>query len=359
MQICRSIFPPILLLLAWLLPVKAWAADHAVILLYHHVASDTPPITSVTPEQFGRHLDYLQAHGFHVLPLAELVEKLTHGQPVPEKSVAITFDDAYRSVFSEAVPMLAKHHWPFTVFVSTDYIDHHYGNYMSWAQLRQLQALGGSIGDHSLSHPHMLRRLPGESEQAWQVRARHQIEGAEKRLQQELGVSAKMFAYPYGEFDPELQALVAKLGYYGFGQQSGAVGFDSDPTAIARFPLMGRYDDMKDFALRVTTRPLPVTLVDEKRTLLPADVRQPRLTIQLGKGGFSNKGVRCYFEGAPMPMQWLDRKAGIFAIESTQPLPAGRSKYTCTAPARDGHGVYYWYSHPWIIPRPDGSWPRG
>lgn len=337
---------------------SAFAANHAVVLLYHHVADDTPPITSVTPARFVEHLDYLQRHGFHVLPLADLVDRISRGEPLPDRSVAITFDDAYRSVYTAAAPELAKRGWPFTVFVSTDYIDHRYGNYMSWQQLKQLQTMGGAFGNHSLTHPHLVRRLAGEDEQQWLKRVRHQIVAAQQRLQQELGVKTKMLAYPYGEFSRPLQTLVSKLGYIAFGQQSGPIGPQSSLTALPRFPLMGRYAEMDAFALRLNTRPLPVMLTEEQRTLLPANERKPKLTIRLGKGKFRRGGVRCYYQGQPMRMQWLKRKQGLFAIESEAPLPAGRSKYTCTAPASDAKGAYYWYSHLWIIPKADGSWPK-
>jgi len=343
------------LTLASLMPAAATAADHAVILLYHHVADDTPAVTSVSPEHFAQHLRYLEEHGFHVLPLAELVEGLRTGKPLPERSVAITFDDGYRSVLTNAAPLLAARHWPFTVFVSTDYIDRHYGHYLSWPELRQLQQMGASIGNHSRSHAHLVRMRAGESEEEWRLRARHEIDGAQQRLKDALGVTERLFAYPYGEFSRPLQMLVAQMGYVAFGQQSGAVGYKAERTALPRFPLTGRYADEEAFALRVNARPLPVALPAEQRTLLPADTRRPSLSIRLGEGAFRSRQVRCYYQGKAMELQWQDQQS--FAITAPEPLPAGRSKYTCTAPATDRQGGYFWYSHLWIIPRADGSWP--
>ena len=56
-------------LLNFFLTVPAYAADHGVILLYHHVSSETPGITSVTPEQFEDHLEYLAENEFQVIPV--------------------------------------------------------------------------------------------------------------------------------------------------------------------------------------------------------------------------------------------------------------------------------------------------
>src|SRR6056297_2355727 len=101
----------------------ASAADHGVILMYHHVAGDTPASTSVTPTQFRRHLDFIEDNDFDVVPLQALLDAVYSGDSVPLNAVAITFDDAYVSVHSEALPELTSRGMPFTVFVATQAVD--------------------------------------------------------------------------------------------------------------------------------------------------------------------------------------------------------------------------------------------
>ena len=86
----------------------ASAAQHCVVLQYHHVSENTPGITSVTPGQFQEHLDYLNQHSFHVLPLSEVVTKLQAEQELPENCVALTIDDAFSSAYLEAWPRARK-----------------------------------------------------------------------------------------------------------------------------------------------------------------------------------------------------------------------------------------------------------
>ena len=76
-----------LLLLLLSLVAQARAADHAVVLLYHHVSADTPPSTSVTPAVFRRHLEYLAAGNYKVLPLSRILETLASGGSLPDKTV--------------------------------------------------------------------------------------------------------------------------------------------------------------------------------------------------------------------------------------------------------------------------------
>ena len=48
-----------------------------------------------------------------------------------------------------------------------------------------------------------------------------------------------MLAYPYGEYNPEIQQLVRVLDYIGIAQHSGPVNANSDFTALTRFPFAG------------------------------------------------------------------------------------------------------------------------
>lgn len=139
------------------------STDHAVVLVYHHVSEETPPSTSVSPEQFAAHLDFLAREGFNVWPLSRILEHLQNGRKLPARTVALTFDDAYRSVYTHALPMLRSRNFPFTIFVTTDYIDGKSRLYLSWEQLREMTSQGAEIGNHSLSHP------PG-APQGWRKR---------------------------------------------------------------------------------------------------------------------------------------------------------------------------------------------
>lgn len=334
------------------------AADHAVILLYHHVSFETPSSTSVSPEIFRQHLDYLGSEGFNVLPLSQVLKTLAKGEAVPDKTVSITFDDAYQSVFDQAMPMLRKRNWPFTVFVNTQAIDRGYRNYLDWANLRRLLDAGAEIGNHSYSHAHLVRYLDGESEQQWRTRVKEDIILAQQRLKGELGVDVDMFAYPFGEHTPELQKIVSTLGYYGIAQQSGAVGHSFDRLAVPRFPMATNYADMNRFSTRVHSRPLPVTGVTSGPVVqIAGENSQYKLAFTLLPGEYRAKDLACYSSsGEKLEVM---REEGMVANRISVQLPdwsAGRRKINCTAPSSVKKGVYYWYSHLWLVKQPDGKW---
>lgn len=325
----------------------AGAESHAVVLLYHHVDEDTPASTSVTPAAFERHLDYLWDNNFFVLPLAEILDAMATGRPLPGNAIAITFDDAYESVYRVASPMLRERRWPFTVFVSTGYVDNGYGNYMTWSQLRELADDGATIGNHSLAHAHPLDRLPGESRSAWLARFREDLLEAAQRIEDETGAATKLYAYPYGEFGDALEQVIADLGWYGVGQQSGVIGPDTPLTSAPRFPISTSFSEMSDFVLRVRARPLPVRVISPEDRLLEPGARAPVLELELTNSMYAPATIGCYTsDGTPIDVRWRNERR--FRIQAQSPPGVGRGKYTCTAPYPDEQGVFGWYSHLWV-----------
>jgi len=328
-------------------------AGHAVVLLYHHVAEDTPASTSVRPDRFADHLDWLAANDYRVLALDELVGRLEAGRPVPDRAVAITFDDAWASVHDIAAPMLAERGWPFTVFVNTDAVDAGEGPVMSWDQLRALQARGGSLGSHSATHAHMPARRDGESKADWRRRIDADLARAASRIEEETGQVPRAFAYPYGEDSAALAERVGRVHTFALVQRSGAVGPGSDFLAVPRFPLAVGFDGLDRLERAVRARPLPVR---EVRTHPAGDgVRAEPLdtaTLVLDDGDYRIDALACYSSGGDAlelhrPMDASDRIVRVTLRGLDRP---GRNKINCTAPAADGSGDWYWYAYQWLRP---------
>lgn len=330
------------------------SAASAVVLEYHHVATDTPPSTSVTPAKFEAHMDHLAANDFHVWPLPKLVETIRDGGDVPQRTVAITFDDAYASVHDEVFPRLQERGWPFTVFIAPESIDKDIDAFVDWDELREMEAAGVTMANHSSDHAHMVARGDRGREQ-WLADARANIVDAQERLEEELTSPARLFAWPFGEFSPPLQRLLEELDFVGFGQQSGAVGPDSDFTALPRFPFATGFDSLDSFALKVRSRPLPVAEVQPASGILGPDARRPTLTLTLAKGPYRAETVRCYVGGGPAEAELDPGTPATLRVQPPQALATGRTKINCTAPATDGD-EWFWFSFVWMKPNPDGTW---
>jgi peptidoglycan/xylan/chitin deacetylase (PgdA/CDA1 family) len=256
------------------------------------------------------------------------------------------------------MPMLRERGWPFTVFVSTEAVDNAYRGYLSWDELRELGRNGATFGNHSVSHAHLVRRLDAESEAAWQARISAEISEARSHLNDELGARMiPVFAWPYGEYTTATRTLLADSERFGLGQHSGAAGPDSDFLALPRYPVATGLA-LTEFALRARSRPLPVKLAERERHIAdPGEERPPLRLVLDDVDDVRIDELACYASGqGRMQLEWLNNGTMEFVIRPERALQRGRSKYNCTAPSRNGAGVWYWFGYLWMRQLPDGSW---
>jgi peptidoglycan/xylan/chitin deacetylase (PgdA/CDA1 family) len=341
----RSAAVGVVIALVWT-GVAVAADPHAVVLLYHRFGEDRYPSTSVDLERFEAHLDYLAEGGFSVLPLADVVAAIRDGTELPDRTVVITVDDAYRSVYQEAYPRLRKRGWPFTVFVSTGGVDQGLDAYMSWDQMREMRARGATFANHTATHESMIEGSEREDPTARMARLRGDVERAQQRLEEEIGEAPALFAYPYGEYDETVADMVVEMGYVPFGQQSGPIGRHIDARALPRFPMAGPYADLDQFRVKVSALPFPVT--DQEPFDPVTTSRRPRLEVTLGESDAILDELRCFVggQGAVRP-EWIE-PGRRFAVRAAEDLPAGRGRYNCTAPNR-ARSRYYWFSRQWVV----------
>lgn len=336
--------------------IEAKAAEHCVILQYHHFSDDTPAITSVTLEQFDNHLAYLKDNGFNILPLREVVHAFKHSNPLPDRCVSLTVDDAYVSVYTNAFPRLRKLGWPLTVFVNTEGVDEGVAAYMSWDQMRELSTQGVTFENHGHGHIHMIRKHLNESEADWRRRITTDIGVAQQRITDEIGVAPILFAHPYGEYNPDLVNIISKLGLTGFGQQSGPAWPGASFGALPRFPMAARFAAMPSFKTKVNTLPMPVVSAEPADSLVPLGQWRPSLKLKLKPGSYAQAAVQCYIGGSNnVDLNWPEHIADTLIVTPAFDLSPGRHRTNCTMPSAQ-KGRFHWYSHNWFVRKADGSW---
>lgn len=320
------------------------AINQLTILLYHHIDTETPAATSTTPEQFEQHLEYLHHNGFQVLDLAEALEKIKNGVALPDKSVAITFDDGYESIFNHAWPLLKQYKMPFTVFISTEPIDKKYASMMNWQQIKTLHDNRVTIANHTQTHAHLL----GLDRQA----ARREIDLSQNRLKTMLKSNTKLFAYPYGEYGLGIAHYLKENQYWALTQFSGPASQFSSAQALPRFSMSGSYASMKQFELKVNSLAMPVT---DQNSYDPVHSKPNReYQLNFSTLPFQPSQFNCFFNGEAIKnIKWSEKSVAITL--SVNP-PEGRSRINCTAPDKYS-SRYYWHSLPIFTQPASGTWP--
>ena len=320
-----------------------------VLMQYHHVHISTPSSTSISPDGFSLHMKTIVDEGYRIWPLTKLLDAIASQALLPDKVVSITFDDAYVDIYDNAFPVLKQYNLPFTIFVATQLVGRK--GYLTWDQIREMKRAGASIANHTHSHAHLVRMAQDESKAEWISRIRNEIVLAQEIIERELGPTPKQLAYPYGEYNPEVLALVKELGYIGIGQQSGPASRYSSLLMLPRFPFSGPYSAMKSFRTKLNTLPFPVAET-ALNPILKND-ETPTLSLELLEGNYRVSEATCYGPGGPTELKITDAKQLI--ARNKAPLPVGRSRYNCTMPATLGNR-YHWYSQLWMRKNINQSW---
>ena len=182
------------------------------ILAYHMVEPRFDlAITRVTPRQFAAQIEGLLSADYALLSLREGLSS----SRLQDKSVILTFDDAYASVFKHAFPVLRANGLRATLYVPAGYIgrlddwDVNFGNiqfpHMTADQILTLHAAGWEIGSHGFSHLD-LTRLAGE-------RLEEEVAGSRAVLENLVGDRVDAISYPFGNTDERVIACCMRAGY--------------------------------------------------------------------------------------------------------------------------------------------------
>lgn len=180
------------------------------VLMYHSIADNSKVTDNVSksiilpPEVFKQQMQYLKDNGYTTLTLDELYNFLKYDKPVPEKSVVLTFDDAYEDNYTNAYPILKEFGFRATIFVITGGTDK-IGAYLTSAQLKEMDTNGIDIQSHTVNHEE-LDKLSLEKQQETLVQSKQFLEKL-------LNKKVDYIAYPSGKYNNFTEQAAKNAGY--------------------------------------------------------------------------------------------------------------------------------------------------
>lgn len=188
----------------------ARAVEKVAILTFHSISNEPGP-TSIRPEIFRAQMDAIADAGVDVVGLDRIEQWHAGKADLSRRTVAITFDDAFRDFAEAAFPVLEKHGFPATVFVPTSCVgaveswsgaNDNARALMDWSDIRALAQKGVDFGSHTQSHCDLtaVSRTQLESE----------LKDSRIALEAALGRPAPHFAPPYGRSNETVRGAIEK-----------------------------------------------------------------------------------------------------------------------------------------------------
>lgn len=222
----------------------------AHILCYHRFDDNKPKLkhTNVASKTFLQQINSIKAKGGQFVSLASVVTPLRASKPIPNNAVVITVDDAYKSFYEKAFPILKNEKIPFTLCVYVEAVNNKYGDYMTWEQVKEVSKYG-EIALHSYAHKDLTKltkeELTKDTAEAMAI------------FEKKMGFKPKYYAYPFGFYNLEVKQAIKSVGFESIlTVDGGAVNEKSDPLSLERIAIN---EDM-DFNLAMGVKPLNITL---------------------------------------------------------------------------------------------------
>lgn len=286
---------------------------------------------TVTPEFLDHTIRQIRAAGMEIVPLETAVARMQEPDSKGARFAALTFDDGYRDNLLHAWPVLKRHSAPFTIFVTSGFVDR--SSEIWWEALERIVDVAqsvevpvgasmrrfdaGTARDKETVFCHLLHwftRDLGEDSQRLELRRLASIHGVDlpglaedlilswdelremlrdplfsvgahthdhyalarltrermrldvakglERLDEELGVRPRVFAYPYGyEAAVNVQSMevIRELGFTAaVTTRPGVLSAGLEAMALPRVSLNGHFQSAAIVSQYLTGAPFPV-----------------------------------------------------------------------------------------------------
>ena len=255
-----------------------------IVLMYHRFEENKYPSTNIKIADFIKQIDLIKKNNFFFIHANDFENDLVNFKG--KKKILLTIDDAFKSFYDQAWPILKRDKIPFILFVNTREIGSN--GYMTWNQIKEIsKEKFAHIGNHSYSHDYLVDKSDGE--------IRYDIELAITDFKKKLGYSSPFFSYPFGEYSNNFKDVIKNFGFkYAFGQHSGVVDETKNFYELPRFSINEKYGEIKRFKLILKTIPLRFKSITPKERYINNFSNPPEIVIEFYEDINNIKLLNCY-----------------------------------------------------------------
>jgi hypothetical protein len=205
-------------------------------ILTFHSLDDRGSVISFSPQVFRHGLARLHEMGYRTISLFQVVDCLRQGKPFPERSLVITFDDGYQTVYEKAFPVLQDYGMTATIFLTVGEMGRvkpgerlpslEGRSMLNWREIQEMKQWGIEFGAHTLTHPD-LTRLPLD-------RVRTEICDSKAIIEDALNAPVPSFAAPYSRYDDRSLEIIRQHFACACSDKLSLTNLSSDLYALER-----------------------------------------------------------------------------------------------------------------------------
>ena len=221
------------------------------VLGYHDLSeNETETAMRMHTSKFRKQMAVLRQLGITVISLEDFLAWKRGAKSIPEKSVLLTFDDGWKSVYTDALPILKEFGYPFTLYLYKNYIDGG-KKALTTAMINELLQQGGSLGSHSVSHPYpaVIKSHRKKGEHDFDAFLRKEFGESKRFIESKFPVKVTTYAYPGGFITEEMLPIADEFGYTAlFTVVPGKVKRPTPDHRLPRYMIFGNNDKIFELA---------------------------------------------------------------------------------------------------------------
>ncbi len=224
-----------------------------VAILGYHDFSETEQQTAmrIRTSKFREQMQTIRDLGLAVIPMSDFIAWKNGEKAIPAKSVVITIDDGWKSVYTDAYPILKEFGYPFTIFIYKDYLDGG-SKAMTTTMVKDMLKHRATIGSHSTTHPYpqAVKKYQKTGVQEYDKFLEVEMRESKRFLEQQFKKNIPLYAYPGGFYTDEMLTKAEQVGYsHLFTVQPGKVNRDLPNNLLPRYIILGNHDKIFEFAI--------------------------------------------------------------------------------------------------------------
>ncbi len=208
---------------------KSSAVDIPIIM--YHAVSDVTSIQGdyvISSAEFESDLKYLADNGYTTVFINDIVNYVKGSGKLPEKPIALTFDDGYYNNYLYVYPLVKKYNAKVSIspvayfsemYTESGEVSECY-SHCTWEELKEMSESGYiELGNHSYNFhtcngtQNGIGQINGESDDDYRLRITNDLTTAQNMIFENTGVKCSFIAYPFGVYNDNTEKIVKEMGF--------------------------------------------------------------------------------------------------------------------------------------------------